>query len=372
MANSLNIDDVARLMADPSIDNRAKTAEKLAEQFQSGHLSKTERKLAEEIFRVMVSDAQKRVRLALSANLKHADDLSNDIAATLAKDISDDVASPILQFSDALNESDLLEIISSQSADRQIIIAGRRDVTENIANVLVADGDEKAVGALVENKIINLSERTLGKVMDKYGDNDNINSSIVHRAKLPVTIAERLVAKVSSDLQQYLVLNHDLSEKTASNLILQTREKATLSIVSKGEEEDVELLVKQLLSKNNLTPSIILRSLCIGDLMFFEFAMAALSNIKYINVRTLIYDGGALGLKSLYAKTGMPEQIYPAFRSAFDLVMETLSEKSDDDPEIQMRRILERVLTANQDMVDEYGVDNINYLLAKFSKITIA
>ncbi len=371
MINNLNYDDVARLMADPSVANRAKTAEKLAEQFQSGKLSRNERILAEEIFRLMVKDAEKRVRLALSINLKHADGLSNDVAAMLAKDVSDDVAMPILQFSDALSEDDLIEIISSQSTNRQVIIAGRSDVTENIADILVASGNKKAVSALVENNVIDISERVLGKIIDKYGDVDNINSSLVHRAKLPVTIAERLVAKVSAKLQQYLVLNHNLSEKTASDLILQTREKATLSIISDGGEEDIELLVKQLLSKNNLTPSIILRALCIGDLKFFEFSLAALANVKFNNVRTLIYDGGALGLKSLYEKTGMPKQIYPAFRSAFDLVMETLSEKSDDDPEMQMRRILERVLTANQDMLEEYGIENINYLLTKFSKINV-
>jgi len=372
MTNNLSADDVSRLMADPSTENRANTAEKLASQFQSGVLSKSERELAEEIFKVMVKDAQERVRVALSVNLKHATDLSNEVAASLAKDVSDEVALPILQFSEALSETDLIEIITTQSAGRQVAVAGRPDVTENIADALVEDGDQAAVAALVKNEKAILSEKTLDKVVDKYGDDEEIQNPLVHRAKLPVTIAERLVAKVSENLQQYLMKNHDLPESAASDLILQTREKATLSIVSGGaKEEDVEALVAQLIKNGRLTPSIILRALCVGDLAFFESALAGLAKVPVVNARLLIYDEGDLGLQSIYAKAGLPKGIYLAFRSAFDLVMDTASEKSDDDPEVLMRRILERVLTVHQDIVEEYGVENIDYLLTKLSKIDV-
>ena len=372
MANNLSANDVARLMSDPSAENRAATAEKLASQFQTGDLSASERTLAEEIFKLMVKDAEERVRVALSDNLKHAPDLSNDVAAALAKDVSDVVAFPILQFSEALTEDDLIEIIRTQPIDRQIVVAERPDVTENVADAIVVEGGQKAVAALVNNEKASLSEKTLGKVVDKYGDDVDIQTPLVHRAKLPVAIAERLVAKVSAKLQQYLVKYHELPEETASDLILQTREKATLSIVgADAEDEDVEALVSQLMANGRLTPSIILRALCVGDLSFFETALSVLSKIPLANARMLIYDEGDLGLKSLYAKAGLPQSVYAAFRSAFDLVMDTASEKSDDDPEVRMRRILERVLTVHHDIADEYGAENVDYLLAKFSKLSV-
>lgn len=74
MAGNLNHDDVARLMSDPSPENRASTAEKVAQQFGDGTLTESEGKLAEEIFNIMVKDAEERVRVALAKNLHSAPD----------------------------------------------------------------------------------------------------------------------------------------------------------------------------------------------------------------------------------------------------------------------------------------------------------
>ncbi len=122
----LTKDDVSKLMSDPSADNRAKTAAKVAGDFDSGALSDSERQIAEEIFRFMVKDAEVRVRQALAQNLKESPDLPHDVALSLAQDV-DQVALPILQFSDVLTDDDLIEIIQSQSEDKQTAIAGNAD-----------------------------------------------------------------------------------------------------------------------------------------------------------------------------------------------------------------------------------------------------
>ena len=66
----LTKDDVSRLLTDPSVDNRIETSTKIAEGFNDGTLNEYERRMAEEIFRVMVKDAEVRVREALALNLK--------------------------------------------------------------------------------------------------------------------------------------------------------------------------------------------------------------------------------------------------------------------------------------------------------------
>ena len=67
MPESLNEEDVARLLANPDGETRAEIAGKIAAQHQA--LSDGERKMAEDIFRVMVKDAEVRVRSALSRQL---------------------------------------------------------------------------------------------------------------------------------------------------------------------------------------------------------------------------------------------------------------------------------------------------------------
>ena len=58
----------------------------------------------------MIKDAEVRVREALAQNLKENPDLPHDVALSLAQDV-DQVALPILQFSDVLTDDDLIEII---------------------------------------------------------------------------------------------------------------------------------------------------------------------------------------------------------------------------------------------------------------------
>jgi uncharacterized protein (DUF2336 family) len=366
MVEKLTKQDVERLLTDPSGETRAQAAEKIAVQFGQGGLSEAERRIAEDIFKVMVRDAEERVRAALSAHLKDSADLDGGVAKALASDLSDSVALPMLQFSAALSDADLVEIIRTQGGARTKAVAERATVSEKLSDAIVTHGDEDAVAALVGNSGAEISETTLNTVVETYGDSERVQEPLVHRPTLPVTVAEKLVAKVADHLKSYLVQNHELPEQTATDLILQSREQATVTL-SGGE--DVGALVEQLHRNGRLTPSIILRALCVGDLSFFEHALALLAQIPVKNARMLIHDEGDLGLRSLYQKAGMPAALLPAYRSALEMVHSAEMERTDDDPEHRMRRLLERVLTEHEEIVQEFGADNVDYLLTKFGRL---
>jgi uncharacterized protein (DUF2336 family) len=121
------------LLADPSPESRAGAAAKIASDFDSGSLSNDERELAEEIFRLMVKDAEVRVREALAINLKESLTLPHDVAMTLAADV-DSVALPVLEFSEVLTAEDLVEIVRTQGPSKLRAAAVR--VTSLMAAIL--------------------------------------------------------------------------------------------------------------------------------------------------------------------------------------------------------------------------------------------
>ena len=370
MADGLTAQDVQLLLTNPSGEARADAADKIAAQFSSGSLTESERKLAEDIFRIMVQDAEERVRAALSSNLKDALDLPSEVAKTLATDLSDSVALPMIQFSSALSDADLVEIVRNQGGARTRAVAERPDVSVEVSDAIVEHGDEDAVVALVSNTGAKISEQSLDRVVEAYGDNERIQDPLVHRPTLPVRVAEKLVAKVADSLKDYLVQHHELPEQTATDLILRSRERATLGLSGQGNSDAVAALVDQLKGNGRLTPSIILRALCVGDLSFFEHALSALSDVPVANARILIHDQGDLGLKSLYQKAGMPLALLPAYQSALEMVHSAEIERTDDDPEQRMRRLLERVLTDHEGIVEEFGADTVDYLLTKFGRLS--
>ncbi|WP_452011097.1 DUF2336 domain-containing protein [Azospirillum largimobile] len=361
----LTQEDVVRLLADPSPNSRTDLAAKLAQQFDSPELSQAEHKLAEDIIRLMVNDTVLRVRQTLAENLKSSPSLPRDVALSLARDV-EAVAIPLLSVSTVLTPSDLVEIVRSGAEAKSTAIAQRPTVPAVVADALIESGSERAVAALVANEGAELGEQSLGRVIDRFGASEAVQDPLVHRSRLPITIAERLVAVVSERLRQHLVAHHELPAKVASELILQSRERATVALFTgESDEGALDRLVGQLARTGRLTPSLLLRSLCTGDIAFFEMAMSRMANVPLTNARLLIHDAGRLGLKSLYDKAKLPPALLPACRIAIDVLKETPYDGEPGDRERHRRRVIERILTQYEDLAPE----DLEFLLAKLGDI---
>jgi len=361
----LNEDDVKRLLSNPDGETRIEIAGKIASQHQG--LSSSERKMAEDIFRLMVRDAEVRVREALARQLKDNPTVPHDVAVALANDV-DDVSLPMLQFSEVLTDEDLLQIIHSQNAaEKQVAVASRHTVSSSVADALVETGNEHAVATLVSNEGADLSEHTLSHVVDRYGESESVGKSLVERKSLPVSITERLMTQVSENLRQHLIARRDLSPEAVAAVMIQARELAVLGL--SNSESEAGPLVEHLSQVGRLTPSIILRAVCMGDMPFFEAALAKLARIKVENCRTLIHDAGKRGFEALFEKAGLPRPFFAAMRAAVDVSYEIEYDGEPHDRERFSRRMIERILTQYGDLGVEFENDDLEYLLAKLNRL---
>lgn len=365
----LTQDDVEKLMADPSAETRAETTAKIADQFTLGDLSETERRIAEEIFRSLVRDVEVRVRESLALHLKKSPDLPRDIAVSLARDV-DSVALPVLRFSDVLRDEDLIQIVREQGGAKQVAIAQRPRVSSRVADALIDTGNETAVARLVANEGADLTTQALSRVMTEYDASEAVSDSLVRRPNLPAAISEELVERVTERLEAFLVSTHEMSPDVASNLILQARERATMSLVDYGSTDiELENLVEQLHRKERLTASLLLRALCMGDMGFFERAMARLAGVPLQNARILIHDQGDLGLDSIYLKANLPKRLFPAFRAAVELANETDYDGALNDRNRYLEKMLERILTQFEDPGSQMAQEDLDYLLGKLDQV---
>ena len=361
--------DVARLLNDSSPRARAQTTAKIAAEFDAASLSEAERQIAEQIFRTLVKDTEVLVREALSAHLKSTPELPHDVALALARDV-DSVALPVLKFSEVLTDDDLIGIVRGQEPAKQVAIAQRSGVSEAVSDALVETGNEAAVAQLVGNEGAELSEGALDRVIEDFKDSTSVSDSLARRPNLPPIIAERVVSALTERLQAYLVSKHDVSADVASTLVFQARERATVTLIDYGSSEaELENLIDQLHHKERLTPSLLLRALCVGDLNFFERAMSKLTDLPLQNVRILIHDKGMLGLEPLYLRARMPKSLFPAFRAAISLVVETDYDGGRNERQRYVEKIMERMLTKFEDPTTHIAADDIEYLMAKLQQI---
>lgn len=318
----LTQDSIERLRSDPSASARAETAASVAAVFASNKLTNHQRHIAVEILEHLARDVEQQVRQALCDHVMHCPFLPPGIARTLASDV-ESIAVPIIRYSAALGESDLVEIVREGSITKQLAVAERESIPPKVSDAIAETGEKNVIETLLANHGAEFADTSLDKVMDRFSDDEVIQILMVERPSLPIHITERLIAKVSTVLLDRLEKRHGFPSKLAGELIRHSRERALAEVVgSDTPPEDVELLVDVLLADGTLSPTFLLRALCAGDSSVLEIAMARLTGIPTPNARILINDAGAGGFRALYSSSNLPPELFSAFRVALDVVQE--------------------------------------------------
>ena len=364
MTDSLSQADVARLLTNPSPELRAELIGKLAHELDGPSMAPTELAIAQDIVRVMAKDIEVTVRSALAHSLRHSPHLPHDVAVRLAADV-EAVALPILADSIVLTDADLVELAQTGTPAKQAAIAARPELPEPVSGALIAHADEHVVTVLMHNETAHISEASLNQAVDRFAHSRGVKEGMVRRNALPVTVAERLVVLVSQRLQQHLVRHHALPSSIASDIVLRGREQAVIRLSAGAGEKELFRLVSQMQHNGRLTPTLILRALCLGDVAFFEVAMAVRADVPVANAQMLIHDAGRNGLVSLYWKAGMPATLLPAIQAAVDVVNETGFDGAPRDLERFRARVITRVLT----QVEDFEAADAEYLVDKLGDV---
>lgn len=356
--------DVRRLLSEDAPENRTAIAGKIAAGHSTGQFRDNELVIAEQIFRLLLRDAEVSVRVALAEGLKDNVRAPHDIVQQLAQDSEIAVAQPIIEHSEVLNDEDLLEIIRSHAEiTKHIAIANRARVSTMVSAALVETRNPDVVEHLVRNDGANISEHSLQRILADHGEDEEMMAETARRSNLPVTVVENLLSIVSESVANGLKQKYTAVAEKLEREAQRARERMTLRLLDTTvDEELVNELVDQLHAAGRLTPSIILTALCRGNFTFFEFSLARMAGIPARNARKLVADKGELGFKSLYMKAGLPESMFDACR----LVLGVMHEVRDEGTEIIpgsihfSNRVVERIFARLQGR----EVENLSYIIA--------
>jgi len=360
--NELSKADVDGLIKNPSAKARAMTAEKLATDFVSDRLSEEEKTMAEEIFRLLVNDADVTVRKALADILAKVPNVPKDVALALAHDVKS-VSLPVISASELLNDEDLLRLIQDKDRDKNLAIADRNGLSETLSDVLVNTGDPTVASRVISNETAKVSQPTFETALDRYGENQIVQNAMIARKGVPADIVEVLVSKVSQNLMSLIQGRSRISDSVLMGLLLRVREDITLSISETSDDDRLWELVTSLKERGRLTSSIIVRSICMGDLRFFEMALAAKTNLPLENVVQLVYDPGERGLEAICKSAELPQKSHFAIVAAVRIANEGEMLGIDMDRDQFSRRMIERVLSHTADLGVELEDSDLNFLL---------
>ncbi|MGQ3041504.1 MAG: DUF2336 domain-containing protein [Brevundimonas sp.] len=360
--------DIRRLIQSPDEDERAAAAHKLCRNMERIDLDEEDRAAAQKILRLLASDAAELVRRAMAVTLKSSDLIPNDVARKLAADV-DSVALPIINFSPAFTDQDLIEIVRAGSAVRQTAVASRPGVGRDVAEVVAEVACEQAVRALASNDNADISEASLGRCVDRFGQSREIVAALAYRQVLPLSVSERLIELASDAVREHLVTRHAVAPETAIRLASFARERATVDLIDQASaQSDIPAFVANLNARKALTASLLLRALARGQMALLEHGLAELAGTPHQRAWLMIHDAGPLGLRAIYDRAGLPPRLFQAFRAGVDTWRTLQAEGADTASEQFREQMLERFLTQRPHAPRE----DVAYLMERLDRLPVA
>lgn len=360
--NELTHDDIQKLLESP-VEKRLGVTKRIAEFYSSGGFDQKQMQIAEQIFRALVKDAETEVRKTLSEAIKTSNNAPKEVIMELAKDISE-ISIPVLEFSEVLNDADLIEIIkSTENVEKQTIVSKRKSVSEELSTALIETHNEEVVDTLLKNDGAEVSEEGYSKIVDNFADKQNVMEAIVEREKLPINVMENLTKHVSKEIKAKLVAKNKAIEQFA-DAIHKSEEAATMKVIGmKSSEQEYYnfcKLMKQLNISEDLMP---VSALCIGNLNLFEVCMARIIRIPILNIRTLLFDQSNKGFKVMYERAKLPESLYEATEILVTVLRDMKDELSDVGITLSKNNA-NRILANLMIKTDELGdVKNMDYIV---------
>ncbi|MCP5361178.1 MAG: DUF2336 domain-containing protein [Hyphomicrobiales bacterium] len=332
--------DLERLQQERSPEIRGVLAKKIAIHLDKGELSSATMALVHEILDCLSRDIEVSVRRILAETLRESRALPYEVAYRLARDV-EEVASPILEFSEVLTEQDLLEIINaSEEVGKLRAIARRSQLTDRTAHALIQTHEPSVARELISNSQLRFSEALIREAAECFRQREDILTMMLTHGRLNAHMAEKLIAHVSLKLQKELIGKFELSPEIVRSVTQDIKSKANVDIVSRhlGREETYTL-VRRLSAQHTLNHSIVLRALCHGDMDFFIAGMAMLAHIPIGNARRLILEGNRKGFDALFQAAEMPDTL----KKATDILL-TLALKVDHaSEEVFQAELLKRI-----------------------------
>jgi uncharacterized protein (DUF2336 family) len=356
--------DIQQFINNPSGIALDSLASKVVVAFTSGGFNLNESAIAADIFRLLLRDAEKSVRITLAEHLYDNLDAPHDVIFKLACD-EIDVSEKILQHSLVLTDDDLVSIVESTKEVLNLCaIAKRNIVSERLSDALIDRRQEAILTSLFNNKGAELSEKGLTKAWDMIVESTTLLEVLVKRGGLPLTVAEKIFSSVSGELKNHIASQYKLSPSVVRKASVDAREWELLGILPIEDidcpdcDERVEDLVEQLYMTGRLTHSLVIRALCMGCLNLFESSLARMADIPRANARILLM-GGSEGFRALYKTSNMPDGFVDAVEALLGITHK-ITEYGHTKPKDFRKEVIENIYVGGYNR----SVDGMGYLLS--------
>lgn len=291
-------------------------------------LSDEDRHILDATLTTLLDDPAVAVRRALAEALARHEAAPRHLVVSLAHDLPV-VSEVIYRSSPCLLDAELAEAVQSGGGRVQVAVAGRPWVSFAVSEVIAAEAGRAAVLVLAENPGADIEEIAFRTMIARFSGDPDLREALFAREDLPLAARQSLIAGLGARLADLMVSREWVAPRRADTVVREACDRATVTLAFDAEEEDVARLVEHLRATGQLTTALLIRSMCQGDVRFFEVALAVLAELPGARVYSILAEGRRGALSALFHKAGLPERSHPAFVAALEARRELML---DGDP----------------------------------------
>jgi len=201
------IDELEHALAHGGEAHRVEMLSRITDLFFSGagHFSAEQVGLFDEVIAKLVAAIEPMARARLAARLAPVRNAPAGVVRKLAFDDNIEVAGPILRISECLNDADLVANANSKSQQHLVAISERKNLSEEVTDVLVTRGDREVVHSVSKNLSARISYAGFRMLLKRSVGDDKLTFLVGTRKDLPRQHFLRLIEQASATVRTRLL-----------------------------------------------------------------------------------------------------------------------------------------------------------------------
>lgn len=294
-----------RVLETGSVAERVALASQLAQLACDEKASGIEREAIVPALMRLSKDDTREVRSVLAGKLAHCATLHHDIVFSIVAD-DEEIALPFLSETTAIDRLRALAILKVGDKPRQIILAGKAGLHADVVSFICDICDAEVCVTLLDNHDVHIKATDYRRLYVRFRDNADVTEGLLKRQDLPLEVRILQAKRAAGNVQRLMAERGWIDARDAETIIVDAEETTLLQILAQASEHRLDDLVPFLSSKSLLTPSLILRAACHGNLAMVVRSLAYLGDVSTGKVQKAVDKQSFSAIRSVYNRAGLP------------------------------------------------------------------
>ena len=349
-----------------SASRRAEAAAALAHAYLYDDLERAARANIETAMTAMLDDAAPTVRFALADALVNNGRAPRHVILSLSVDQTE-IAAVVLSRSPVLLDSELVDLVGAMNEPLQVAVASRPRLSAGVSAVITELGTDGACATLLGNAGAEIAGISLDRLSQRFGERPEFRNALLERGDLPIAVRHNLIRGLSEALGNLVRFNDWLDDERALIVAQEACDQATVAIAAESANEDLSALAEHLRATEQLTTSLLLRTLCAGNLGFFAAAVSVLTRMPEQRIKTIVADRHVTAFAAVYRRAGLLPRAFDAFATAIRTCRHHDGERVDPGRRYHYtQRVVDEVLSRFEEISDS-EMDELTGMLRRFA-----